>query len=64
MPTINTSNFTGTLIAGKEYRYSPATNTTYDVGAVEAGQLWLTTLDDYKQANVYLSGTGWGGRSP
>ena len=61
MPSLTYNNFTGTVIAGREYRYSPATNTAYDVGAADSGQLWLTSLADYKQANVYLSGTGWGG---
>jgi len=59
MPGFTVSNFTGTLLAGKEYRWSPATSTAYDVGAVDSGQLWLMSLADYQQKNVYLAGTGW-----
>ncbi|MDO4857250.1 MAG: hypothetical protein Q4A17_04825 [Thermoguttaceae bacterium] len=59
-PGFSQNNFTGTLLIGSEYRWDPGTNTAYDIGAADNGQLWLLNLADYKQANVYIAGTGWG----
>ena len=59
MSLSNYSSFEGTLLVGSEFRVSPSTVTSYDIGAVDNGQLWLQSKADYMQSNVYLSGTGW-----
>ncbi|MCR5162469.1 MAG: hypothetical protein K6C40_00470 [Thermoguttaceae bacterium] len=59
MSLSNYSTFEGTLLVGSEFRATPSTDTPYDIGAVDNGQLWLQSKADYMQSNVYLSGTGW-----
>ena len=53
------SGFTGTLLAGKDYRWgNPAASNSYSIGAVNGGQLWFTDTTNLTQ-DVYLEGLGW-----
>ncbi|MDO4628953.1 MAG: PEP-CTERM sorting domain-containing protein [Planctomycetia bacterium] len=57
---LNVTDFTGVLIAGTGYRWSPASNTTYDLGAMDGGQIRIYNGEGttYNQ-DFYISGDGW-----
>lgn len=53
------SNFTGRLLLADGYRWNPGTsfNASYTLGAIEGGQIFLTTNENY-DLTLYVEGMG------